>query len=170
MQRKGKTAPMHPPRPIIGHVRFSVYGVTDTKLRPDRANAALARLYDETRMARRFFLFERLTLPSLLAQTDQDFRVVIMSSDVMPDRYKDRLLQISEQLPDVAVDISVNRRHRGRVADPDRALDRHRACLCLGCKLHAKPVFHGASPGLARLAGAVRPHLPGLYPDAAFQQ
>ena len=32
-----------------------------------------------------------------------------MSSDVMPDPYKDRLLQLSEKLPDVAVDFSVNR-------------------------------------------------------------
>jgi Putative rhamnosyl transferase len=101
---------MSNPRPIIGHIRFSFYGITDTKLRPDRANAALARLYDETRIARRFFLFERLTLPSLLAQTDQDFRVVIMSSDVMPDQYKDRLLQLAERLPDAIVDFSPNRR------------------------------------------------------------
>jgi Putative rhamnosyl transferase len=101
---------MTDPRPIIGHIRFSFYGITDTRLRPDRANAAMARLYDEIRMARRFFLFERLTLPSLLAQSDQNFRIVIMSSDVMPDPYKARLLQLSDMLSDATVDFSVRRR------------------------------------------------------------
>jgi Putative rhamnosyl transferase len=96
-------------RPIVGHIRFSFYGVTDTRLRPDDDDAALARLYDETRMARRFHLFENLTLPSLLAQTDKDFRIVIMSSDVMPDRFKDRLRAVTAGLPDVVLDFSASR-------------------------------------------------------------
>ena len=47
-------------RPIYGHIRFSFYGFTDTRLKPDPDDKALAELYDETRMARRFFLFENL--------------------------------------------------------------------------------------------------------------
>ena len=49
-------------RPIYGHIRFSFYGVTDTRAKPDSDGSTLARLYDETRMARRFFLFENITL------------------------------------------------------------------------------------------------------------
>ena len=86
-------------RPIYGHIRFSFYGSTDTRLRPTDDGTALARLYDEARMARRFFLFEALTLPSLLAQTDRGFRTIIMSSDVMPDRFKDRLSRLAARLP-----------------------------------------------------------------------
>jgi Putative rhamnosyl transferase len=93
-------------RPIYGHIRFSFYGVTDTRLKPDTDGTALARLYDETRMARRFFLFENLTLPSLLAQTDRDFRTVIMSSSVMPDRFKDRLSTLAARLPGAMLDFS----------------------------------------------------------------
>lgn len=93
-------------RPIYGHIRFSFYGVTDTRLRPDPDGTALARLYDETRMARRFFLFETLTLPSLLAQTDRNFRTVIMSSSVMPDRFKDRLSALAARLPGAMVEFS----------------------------------------------------------------
>ena len=96
-------------RPIYGHIRFSFYGVTDTRLKPDAQGEALARLYAEPRMARRFFLFENLTLPSLLHQTDQDFKTVIMSSDVMPDRYKERLTALAAHLPGAVVDFS---RHR----------------------------------------------------------
>jgi hypothetical protein len=96
-------------RPIIGHIRFSYYGFTDTRLRPDSEDDPLARLYGEARMARRFHLFENLTLPSLLAQTDKDFRIVVMSSDVMPDVYKDRLRVVTAGLPDVVLDFSANR-------------------------------------------------------------
>jgi Putative rhamnosyl transferase len=97
-------------RPIYGHIRFSFYGITDTRLKPNQDGSALAQLYDETRMARRFFLFENLTLPSLIAQTDPDFRTVIMSSSVMPDRFKDRLSTIATRLPGAVVEFSGHQR------------------------------------------------------------
>ena len=97
-------------RPIYGHIRFSFYGFTDTRERPDDEGAALARLYDETRMARRFFLFENLTLPSLVHQTDKAFKTVILSSSVMPDRFKNRLLAIAALLPGAVVEFSEHQR------------------------------------------------------------
>lgn len=97
-------------RPIVGHIRFSFYGTTDTRSKPDESGEALARLYDESRMARRFHLFENLTLPSLQAQTDQDFRIVVMSSSLMPDRFKDRLNAIMAPFPNAVVDYSVYQR------------------------------------------------------------
>lgn len=97
-------------RPIYGHIRFSFYGFSDTRLKPSEDGSALARLYDETRMARRFFLFEQLTLPSLMAQTDKDFRTVILSSDVMPDRFKERLTAVAARLPGSVIDFSSHRR------------------------------------------------------------
>ena len=93
-------------RPIYGHIRFSFYGVTDTRAKPDSDGSTLARLYDETRMARRFFLFENITLPSLVNQTDRDFRTVIMSSTVMPDPYKERLTALARRLPGAVVEFS----------------------------------------------------------------
>lgn len=97
-------------RPIYGHIRFSFYGVTDTRARPDQDGTALAQLYDETRMARRFFLFENLTLPSLINQTDRNFRTVIMSSSVMPDRFKERLSALAARLPGAVVEFSGHQR------------------------------------------------------------
>ena len=76
-------------RTIVGHIRFSYYGRTDTRLRPDESGESITQLYDETRMARRFYLFEKLTIPSLLAQSDKRFSLVVMSSDLMPRVYKD---------------------------------------------------------------------------------
>lgn len=97
-------------RPIYGHIRFSFYGYTDTRLKPDPDDNALADLYDETRMARRFHLFEKLTLPSLIAQTDRKFTTVLMSSDVMPDRFKERLVALASRLPGAVVEFSPTRR------------------------------------------------------------
>lgn len=97
-------------RPIYGHIRFSFYGITDTRTKPDDTGAALARLYDETRMARRFFLFENLTLPSLVNQTDRDFRTVIMSSQAMPDRFRQRLTALAARLPGAVVEFSHHER------------------------------------------------------------
>jgi hypothetical protein len=108
---------MQDDRPVIGHIRFSFYGSSDTILRPDDSGEALSKLYDETRMARRFYLFERLTLPSLLAQTDQNFFLIVMSSDVMPERYKDRLRQIMRCFPDAILDFSESRRSEEAFAD-----------------------------------------------------
>lgn len=97
-------------RPIYGHIRFSYYGITDTRLKPTPDDSALAELYNETRMARRFHLFENLTLPSLIAQTDRRFTTVIMSSDVMPDRFKERLVALAARLPGAVVEFSTERR------------------------------------------------------------
>lgn len=97
-------------RPIYGHIRFSFYGYTDTRLKPDPDDNALADLYDETRMARRFHLFEKLTLPSLIAQTDRKFTTVLMSSDVMPDKFKERLVALASRLPGAVVEFSPTRR------------------------------------------------------------
>jgi hypothetical protein len=97
-------------RPIYGHIRFSFYGVTDTRLKPNEDDSAMAQLYSETRMARRFFLFENLTLPSLIGQTDRNFTTIFMSSDVMPDRYKERLSTLASRLPGSEVVFSSERR------------------------------------------------------------
>lgn len=97
-------------RPIYGHIRFSFYGITDTRNKPDTDGSTLARLYDETRMARRFFLFENLTLPGLIHQTDRDFRTVIMSSKLMPDHFKQRLTALAARLPGAVVEFSHHER------------------------------------------------------------
>jgi len=96
-------------REIWGHIRFSFFGQTDTRLKPADHDAAMALLYNETRMARRFFLFENLTLPSLRAQTDRDFKIVVMSSDIMPQRFQDRLRAITAQDPYISLDFSDRR-------------------------------------------------------------
>ena len=76
---------------IVGVVRFSVltedyyaetYGTVD---------AIADHLFSPARMELRFKLFETLCLPSLVAQSDQDFRVVVLTSTLLPAEARARL-------------------------------------------------------------------------------
>lgn len=52
-------------------------------------------LFSEHRMRKRFQLFEALTLPSLDAQHDKKFKIIIMTSDKLPQKWRERLSFIS---------------------------------------------------------------------------
>ncbi len=74
---------------FIGHSdwmrwRKKGHGGTD----PETVAAAL---YTEERMARRFWSFEHITLPSLMNQTDKEFLTVLLTSPEMPRHHQERL-------------------------------------------------------------------------------
>lgn len=95
----------------VGICRFSMLGRGDWKLfrrlANDRLDAAYAAQADELfaaeRMERRLDLFEELTLKGLGAQRDQDFHFLVISSDRMPSRYRDRLVAICAEVPQVTL-------------------------------------------------------------------
>ena len=68
----------------FGHCRFSYFGTSDTGRAIVDLDAARQLLWNPLRMAVRFHLFENLTLPSIINQSDQDFSFVIISSRQMP--------------------------------------------------------------------------------------
>jgi Putative rhamnosyl transferase len=76
---------------IYGHCRFSWFGISDTGREIKDIDDARAKLWHPVRMAIRFHLFENLMLPSLAAQTDQDFTLLITVSEDMPQMFQDRL-------------------------------------------------------------------------------
>ncbi len=76
---------------IFGHCRFSWYGISDTGREIADEADARARLWHAQRMAIRFHLFEQLMLPSLAAQTDRDFTLLVTVSEDMPEVYQTRL-------------------------------------------------------------------------------
>lgn len=84
---------------IIGVMRFSVLTPTYFSERFDSLAAIEAHIYARERMALRFHLFEHLVLPSLLAQTDSDFDLVVLTGEAMPDEYKARLSALLEEVP-----------------------------------------------------------------------
>ncbi|WP_135449425.1 glycosyltransferase [Tabrizicola caldifontis] len=75
----------------FGHCRFSFFGQSDTGRAIANLDAARELLWNDQRMAVRFHLFENITLPSILNQTDPDFTFVIISSEQMPTVHRDRL-------------------------------------------------------------------------------
>lgn len=88
---------------IIGLMRFSypaIGGFSKTGQSPEQTAATL---YDPERLARRFALFEALALPSLLAQQDQDFRMVFLIGQDMPRPWQDRLHDHVAALPGARV-------------------------------------------------------------------
>tara|TARA_B100001059_G_scaffold236563_1_gene287818 strand:- start:4924 stop:5757 length:834 start_codon:yes stop_codon:yes gene_type:complete len=90
---------------ITGLCRFSFVGRGDwTAYRGpdvDHNDATLRseiaeKLYESNRMAKRFFVFENLLLPSLDNQSDSDFQLIVLTSKIMPLEYKERLLEICQ--------------------------------------------------------------------------
>ena len=60
-----------------------------------------ARLYDPARLSLRFWFFETLCLPTLRAQTDPDFTVVLLYGEGLPQPWKGRLLALVADVPQI---------------------------------------------------------------------
>lgn len=101
------------PPPITGFIRFSFFGMSDTRQKHHDVDAAFDQVYNSTRMEARFYLFENLCLPSLRAQTDQDFKIVMLTSEIMPKPYKDRLRDITADVPNIRIDFTDKKEIRG---------------------------------------------------------
>lgn len=90
---------------IFGYMRFSYLGRSDAKLARGTDDLELRRqtLYDPDRMKERFYLFEKICLPSLRWQTDKNFRFVIFSSPELPRKYKKRLVKAVHNIPQIEI-------------------------------------------------------------------
>ena len=63
-------------------------------------------LFDPDRMARRLFTLERICLASVAAQTDPDFRFLVVTSARLPQVWRDRLSQLCAGLPQAELILS----------------------------------------------------------------
>lgn len=77
---------------VVGIVRFSHIAPTNPKEIKEKEKE----LFGEDRMELRFRYFENILLPSLDAQVDKEFSILIRSSTLMPEKYKNRILSICE--------------------------------------------------------------------------
>lgn len=82
-------------------MRFSVLTPTYYSERFDSLDAIAAHLFAPERMALRFHIFETLVLPSLLAQSDQGYELVILTAQRLPAEYMDRLEQAVSVAPNI---------------------------------------------------------------------
>lgn len=148
---------------ILGVCRFSMLGRGDWKAYRNQPDEALEAIYLEQskdlfspeRLESRLATFEHLTLRSLANQSDADFRLLVVSSDRMPERYRARLeaicrgveqvvlrflppIHVSEAIHQAAPDIGLDLADtvQFRLDDDDcvsrdyiRRLRRHAACM-----------------------------------------
>lgn len=84
---------------IVGVCRFSYLGLGGFEASKLDRDQLAEMLYDPARMRRRFALFETICLPSLAAQTDMDFRLVVLIGTSMPMRFRKRLKGLAERYP-----------------------------------------------------------------------
>ena len=76
---------------IVFETRFAFFGKSGWRSETSK-NPHL--LYEESRLKARFFYFENITIPSLLAQSDPDFQQIVLSSLRMPEKWQKRLSEL----------------------------------------------------------------------------
>ncbi|WP_246040478.1 putative rhamnosyl transferase [Roseovarius arcticus] len=101
-----------PKMQVIGLCRFSYPALGGFQVEHETPEARAAFLYDPVRMEERFATFTALTLPPLRAQTDPDFTLAIVVGDTMPEALLERLLDLTEDMPQAIVVPRATGRHR----------------------------------------------------------
>lgn len=111
---------------IVGVCRFSYLGNGGFAASRKSPGDLAADLYDTDRMQRRLALFQSLTLPSLAAQSDPDFTLVVLIGDTMPVRWRRKLKALREEFAflelctlEPAGPLNATRRAFRRGTDPD---------------------------------------------------
>ncbi|MEM7471981.1 MAG: glycosyltransferase [Pseudomonadota bacterium] len=99
---------------LLYQTRFSYLGHSGWK---SDASKDAALLFAPERMERRFELFEKIALASLAAQNDPQFKLVLLTSSEMPEKYATRLREMTHDvLEEPRVEILVRApRYAGRV-------------------------------------------------------
>ena len=88
---------------VIVVIRFSYVADAGFKISAQGLGAIRKTLYAPDRLARRFRLFEALTLPSLLAQTDDNFTLAVLIGDDFPADARARLARLIAPLRDARI-------------------------------------------------------------------
>ncbi|MDD7972143.1 glycosyltransferase [Roseinatronobacter alkalisoli] len=88
---------------IIVVIRFSYVALSGFRLSRNGEQDVRALLYASDRLERRFRMFEALTLPSLLAQTDPDFTTAVLVGADFPHPWKKRLEALLRPLADARI-------------------------------------------------------------------
>lgn len=97
---------------VIGLCRFSYPGIGGFQIEHDSLEDRIGYLYAPERMEERFRTFETITLPPLRAQTDADFIFLIVVGTSLPDPYLERLVALTEDMPQVLIQPRSPGKHR----------------------------------------------------------
>lgn len=89
---------------VIGLCRFSYPAIGGFQVEHDTIEERIAYLYDDARLEERFRLLEAVALPSLRAQTDPDFELIIVVGDQLPERHLARLRTAITDMPQARIE------------------------------------------------------------------
>ena len=91
---------------IVGIVRFSMVSKSPIGF-PSLLERSLqereSEIFSANRMERRFAFLQHILLPTLMRQNDQDFRLVVVTTENLPLPYRDRLNSSLSILPQASV-------------------------------------------------------------------
>lgn len=88
---------------VIGICRFSYLGIGGFQVKHDSLEQRQTYLYDASRMEERFRTFATITLPSMRAQTDDNFTLLVVIGESLPKQYRDRLEALTENIRQVVL-------------------------------------------------------------------
>jgi hypothetical protein len=96
---------------IIGICRFSYLATRGWQQTvAEDTETTATNLHARERMEERLRLFEALCLPSVLSQTDQDFKLLIIAASRMPQEWRDRLERLVAPHPIIRIEYLKPRR------------------------------------------------------------
>ncbi|WP_171177610.1 putative rhamnosyl transferase [Ruegeria sp. HKCCD8929] len=96
----------------IGLCRFSYPAIGGFQVGHDSIEERIRYLYQPDRIEERFRLFETVALPGLRAQTRQNFDLIIVIGDSLSAPHRDRLHDLTADMPQVRIVVQPPRRHR----------------------------------------------------------
>ena len=88
---------------VIGLCRFSYPAIGGFQVDHDTIEERIEYLYSDERLEERFALFEAVALPSLRAQTDPNFDLIIVVGDQLPPRHLARLESLIADMPQARI-------------------------------------------------------------------
>ena len=97
---------------VIGLCRFSYPALGGFQIEHQTAEDRAAYLYASARMQERFAYFEAMTVPSLAAQTDPDFTLLVLIGEDLPPVWHDRLRTALRHVPQAKIVTRPPGRHR----------------------------------------------------------
>lgn len=116
---------------VIGLCRFSYPAIGGFQVDFPTIEERIAYLYAPERMKERFATFETFTLPSLRAQTDQDFTFAVVIGDQLPQPYLERLQTLLADLPQAVILPLAPKQHRPAMRKAINSVRRFDETPCL---------------------------------------
>ncbi|TJZ90416.1 hypothetical protein FA743_14805 [Paracoccus gahaiensis] len=107
---------------VLGLCRFSLLVQGDFQTTGEDLDDNRAILYDPARLERRMRWFETLCVPPLMAQTDPDFTLIVVTGEDLPEPWAGRLLALAEIVPQIRIECLPAGRHAPLCRE---ALSRH---------------------------------------------